>query len=110
MRTLCARKSTHHPGHYFYKCPYDLNHDRAFLWCNEYHRQDPSGIIPDFVLHQKWKKKSVTLNKSHSDESGTSPTKVTSNMRLRSELEHIVALVFMAAVIFMFGIVFGRLI
>lgn len=52
MKTLLVGKLTDHPGRYFYRCPLDDKHSKSLIWCDEYHRKDPAGKIPDFVANQ----------------------------------------------------------
>lgn len=111
MILKCAGKDAMHTGRVYYKCPADLKHDKSFLWCDDYHKNDPPGMIPDYVLNQAYKKHN-SLSTSCSSSSRVNASGMASEARptrLRSDVEIEIAFIFMAVVIFCLGIVIGKL-
>ncbi|KAG6393915.1 hypothetical protein SASPL_144490 [Salvia splendens] len=83
MLLLRAGEAATHPGRYYYKCPHYGKHVKSFIWCDDYQIRTRSAT-----------------------------ERVTSGARevYVDRLLHIhVVFMFMAVVIFLFGIVIGRL-
>lgn len=103
-------KKTGHPGRYFYKCPLDETHDQCFLWCDKYHSQAQNGQVPKFVLNHRY-------NATQQDSCETSSTSIVlpadENRATRlkwGDLEVTIALFFMMSVVFILGMVFGKIV
>lgn len=83
MLALRAGEAAMNPGRYYYKCPNYENHVKSFIWCDEYQNRKRSPT----------ERVTSGAGQVHAD-----------------RLLHIQALfMFMAVVIFLFGIVIGRL-
>ncbi|KAI3445139.1 hypothetical protein Pfo_031108 [Paulownia fortunei] len=72
------------PNRYFYRCPYNLDHAKSFLWCDVYHEDDPDEIKPKFLKFEQ------EYNISHQDSSVPSSsrfTPISPQLHVTSQLE-----------------------
>lgn len=110
MLLKCAGPDAHYTGCYYYTCPTIFKHERNWMWCDEYHKNDPAGVIPDYVLNQVVVKK-PTKKFTRSEASQAREVTVASEFlppRRMSDLEVLIAFLFMSIVIFILGIILGK--
>ena len=55
MSVHCAGKTANHASRFYYKCLNKGKQNRAFLWCDDYHRDHPSHMVPKFLKGQSYK-------------------------------------------------------
>ena len=111
MRVLCPGKAAKHVGRYFYKCPGNVNHPGSFMWCEDYHNSNPTVQLPSFVLDQEYHPKKYH-GRCETDKSGCFPSVHVSSVPKRhydaNKVFHII-LVFMGIVLFLLGVIVGKL-
>lgn len=105
-----AGPTAKHVGRIYYKCPVSCGY---WKWCDDYHQEAASEIIPKYVLNQVYKPKarldgstSATSTPRYEPSSIDSPT---GRRRHSSHLESQITYLFMGAVLVLLGVIIGKL-
>ncbi|KAL1550156.1 hypothetical protein AAHA92_18156 [Salvia divinorum] len=113
MHIRCAGRSAIHAGRYYFKCPYNGNHSRSFMWCDEYIIEQSQSGVPrtdylgeDNKLHTSFERSGIAFGGNHRNEG---PWAMQDEHKVCTDLRTNTVLRFMAVVLVLFGVVIRKI-